>query len=543
MTDPPSQLAAALPGFWSAAWARVLTRPSAIAAILWILFVALLGVWAPVIASGHPLLLWPMDPRGGRGPVESPLVSHLSAADLLLLVGTLAAAALFLWRSGSPRRGRWPIVVAGGAQAALIGIGAHALAAMLSLRDSPDWARALGRQAWSIPALAAGVCSLVSLPFLAAPSLSRGRPRLLFVAGVGLVSGFIVAHRWAAPPESFDYTRRESRGELNVLDTLVPWSPNQRPTDRNAAFLPPGSSGDQPLAGALVGALPDAAPLSPEQIDLVLARIDLLPLPESQRTSLHGSIEAYARASPPPDRQDLLQFASDELARGGRRHWLGTDSLGQDVLAQLLHACRMAVSIGLVSTGIGVALGVTIGALMGYFGGLVDLVLSRIVEVFMGVPLLFVLILAAGVLPRDTYVTMAVIGCFTWTGAARFTRAEFLRLRGQDFVLAARAAGLPLRSTLFRHMLPGAVTPVLVEASFAIAFAIILEATLSFLGLGPAGQPSWGRLLADATTDSGGFAWWLALPPGIAIFLTALSYNALGQSLRDAIDPATIRTR
>jgi peptide/nickel transport system permease protein len=235
------------------------------------------------------------------------------------------------------------------------------------------------------------------------------------------------------------------------------------------------------------------------------------------------------------DVERLEQFKGTPF--GERRVILGTDALGGDVLSQMLWACRLSISIGLVSTGISVLIGVTMGAIMGYFGGKVDMVLFRIVEIFMAVPVLFLLIVAAGVLPRDTYVMMAIIGCFSWTGAARFTRAEFMKLRNQDFVQAAKATGLPLRAILFRHMLPNGVTPVLVDASFAIAAAISIEATLSYLGLGPDGQASWGKLLSSATAATGTFVWWLAVFPGLAIFLSVLSYNLLGEAMRDAIDP------
>jgi peptide/nickel transport system permease protein len=147
------------------------------------------------------------------------------------------------------------------------------------------------------------------------------------------------------------------------------------------------------------------------------------------------------------------------------------------------------------------------------------------------------------VLPRNTYVMMAIIGCFTWHGAARFTRAEFFRLRNQDFVQSANAVGLPLRSILFKHMLPNGVTPVLVDASFSIAAAILFETILSYLGLGPEEQPSWGKLLSDATAEAGAFSWWLAIFPGFAIFLTVLSYNLIGEALRDAIDPKLKKAR
>ena len=240
-----------------------------------------------------------------------------------------------------------------------------------------------------------------------------------------------------------------------------------------------------------------------------------------------------------PERIQFVGNAAEvaDTTYGGRVFHLGTDQIGRDVLSQMLWACRLSISIGLVSTGISVLIGIIVGALMGYFGGWVDLVLSRILEIFMAVPVLFLLIVAASVLPRNTYVMMTIIGCVTWTGSARFIRAEFLKLRNQDFVQSCRAVGLPLHSTLFRHMLPNGVTPVLVQASFGVAAAIIAEATLSYLGLGPYGQPSWGKLLSLTTGETGVFLWWMAVFPGLAIFLTVLAYNVLGENFRDAIDP------
>ena len=240
-----------------------------------------------------------------------------------------------------------------------------------------------------------------------------------------------------------------------------------------------------------------------------------------------------------PERIAFVEKAGEvaDTRYGDRVFLLGTDPIGRDVMSQMLWACRLSISIGLISTGISVLIGIIVGALMGYFGGWVDLVLSRILEIFMAVPVLFLLIVAASVLPRNTYVMMAIIGCVTWTGSARFIRAEFLKLRNQDFVQSCRAVGLPLYSTLFRHMLPNGVTPVLVQASFGVAAAIIAEATLSYLGLGPYGQPSWGKLLSLTTGETGVFLWWMAVFPGLAIFLTVLAYNVLGENFRDAIDP------
>lgn len=282
-------------------------------------------------------------------------------------------------------------------------------------------------------------------------------------------------------------------------------------------------------------------PLTERRLQIIEAQLTfaapvLFDDPAELRTELAAAVEAGSVSHV----ADALDWVRN---RSAPRFLLGTDALGQDVLSQILHACRLSISIGLVSTSIAVLIGVTIGALMGYFGGLVDLALYRIVEIFMAIPVLFLLIVAAAVLPRNTYVMMAIIGCFTWTTAARFIRAEFFKLRGQDFVQSARAVGLPLRSVLFKHMLPNGVTPVLVDASFAVALAISFEVVLSFLGLGPANQPSWGRLLSDATNQIGQFVWWLAIFPGLVIFLTILSCNLIGEALRDAIDPKLKKAR
>jgi peptide/nickel transport system permease protein len=136
---------------------------------------------------------------------------------------------------------------------------------------------------------------------------------------------------------------------------------------------------------------------------------------------------------------------------------------------------------------------------------------------------------------------MAIIGLTRWSGYARFIRAEFLKIRKQDYVQAARACGLPLRSILFKHMLPNGVAPVLVSATFGVASAILSESVLSFLGLGLVDEPSWGQMLNEAITATGGFSWWIAIFPGLAIFLTVFAYNLVGESLRDAIDPYTKR--
>ncbi|MGD8933068.1 MAG: ABC transporter permease, partial [Chromatiales bacterium] len=183
------------------------------------------------------------------------------------------------------------------------------------------------------------------------------------------------------------------------------------------------------------------------------------------------------------------------LSNGSRTHWFGTEQNGADVLSRMVHASRIALGIGFVATGIAMLLGVIIGGLMGYFSGLVDILGMRLVEIFEAVPTLFLLLTFVAFFGRSLYIMMVIIGITSWPGYARYVRAEFLRLRKQDFVQAAEAAGLPLGSILFRHMLPNGMGPVLVAASFGVAAAILAEATLSFLGLGLVDDPSWGEML------------------------------------------------
>lgn len=220
-------------------------------------------------------------------------------------------------------------------------------------------------------------------------------------------------------------------------------------------------------------------------------------------------------------------------------HWLGTDMHGQDVASRLIHASRISLAIGFIATGIAMTIGVILGALMGYFAGLIDLIGMRIVEVKESIPTLFLLLICVSFFGRDLYIMMALIGLVSWGGYCRFIRAEFLKLRKQDFVQAARACGLPLRSILFRHMLPNGVAPALVSASFGVASAILAEATISFLGLGLVEEPSWGQMLNQSLGSSATFDWWIALFPGLAIFFTVFGYNLIGEALRDAIDPYT----
>lgn len=258
-----------------------------------------------------------------------------------------------------------------------------------------------------------------------------------------------------------------------------------------------------------------------------------------------GRIERVVRAPIPYSAKDYLRDHGDTgieapLAAEQRRHWLGTEENGADVAARMIHASRIALGIGFIATGIALVIGTLIGGMMGYFSGVVDIIGMRLVEIFEAIPTLFLLLTFVAFFGRSIYMMMIIIGITSWSGYARYVRAEFLKLREQDFVQAAVASGLPLWSILFRHMLPNGLAPLLVAASFGVASAILAEATLSFLGLGLVDDPSWGQMLNQAVQSST-FNWWLAVFPGGAIFLTVFAYNLIGEALRDAVDPHTRR--
>jgi len=247
------------------------------------------------------------------------------------------------------------------------------------------------------------------------------------------------------------------------------------------------------------------------------------------RTPIPYSARDYLR-----DRGDTgLQAPMSGESHG---HLLGTEANGADLFSRMIHASRIALGIGFIATGIAMFIGIIIGGLMGYFSGWVDMIGMRLVEIFEAVPTLFLLLTFVAFFGRSLYIMMVIIGITSWSGYARYIRAEFLRLRQQDYVQAAVACGLPLRSILFRHMLPNGIAPILVAASFGVASAILAEAVLSFLGLGLVDEPSWGQMLNQAVQSST-FYWWMAAFPGGAIFLTVFAYNLIGEALRDAIDP------
>jgi peptide/nickel transport system permease protein len=248
------------------------------------------------------------------------------------------------------------------------------------------------------------------------------------------------------------------------------------------------------------------------------------------------SIAAGRAIFPPvPYRANQIDL-TNPFAPPSAEHWIGTDKLGRDVMAGIIHGSRISLSIGFVAVGIALFIGVFLGALAGFFGGWVDLLISRLFELMLAIPTFFLLITIAAFLKPSIFYTMIIIGLTGWVGMARFTRNEFLKVRNLDYVTAATAIGLPDRRIMFRHILPNALAPVLVSVVLGIASAILAESGLSFLGIGvPADTVTWGSILSEARSNT--FAWWLAVFPGAAIFIAVIAYYLVGEGLRDALDP------
>jgi len=229
-------------------------------------------------------------------------------------------------------------------------------------------------------------------------------------------------------------------------------------------------------------------------------------------------------------------ITGDVFEAPSREHWLGTDGLGRDVAAGMIHGIRVSLTIGLVVVAIQASIGIALGGLAGYYGGVFDLALSRLFELMLAIPTFFLIITVAALFPPSLYLIMAILGLTGWVGIARLIRSEFLRVRAMDYVAAAQSLGASDARIMLRHVLPNAIAPVLVAMSFGVASAILTESGLSFLGIGvPAHIVTWGSILAVAQSNT--TAWWLAVFPGAAIFVTVTAYNLLGDGLRDALDP------
>jgi len=234
-----------------------------------------------------------------------------------------------------------------------------------------------------------------------------------------------------------------------------------------------------------------------------------------------------------PDRIDVATILQPPSAA----HPLGTDDLGRDVLSRVVYGARVSMKVGFVAVGIATSVGLVIGLLSGFYGRRVDAVLMRFVDIMLCFPTFFLILSVIAFLSPSIVNIMVVIGLTGWMGVARLVRAETLSLKERDFVAAARAQGAGTLRIVFRHILPNALAPILVAATLGVAGAILTESALSFLGIGvQPPTPSWGNILT-AGKDNIEYAWWLSLFPGLAILVTVLGYNLLGEGIRDASDP------
>jgi peptide/nickel transport system permease protein len=440
----------------------------------WILVVAVLGVTAPFLANSHPYLY-----RVKGSTLTSPLLAHLTPTDIILVLLTLAVG-FVLWRRPTPRLS-W----------LLCGFLVLAVGSMAALRAGIP--RLLAMSLWRPESIATNEW------FHGSPLLWRVVVVLHFLAAVAIVAPSVLT-LWI--------------GSQMVRSAVV----EKRIPLMSAVLLLTTLS----LAALFLKSTPT---------NIIYEQY--------RQAEQRGDVELVVRAPIPYSPNDRLRDRSiDEALRPpGSTYLMGTTQYREDMFSRMIHACRVALSIGLIATGISTLIGVVVGGVIGYFGGKLDLLGMRIIEILEAIPVMLVLLIITVSFGRSLYLMMVAIGVLTWTSDARFIRGEFFKLRRQDFVQAAVAAGLPRSSIIFRHMLPNGIAPVLVNASFGIAGAIILESTLSFLGMGlDAEDPSWGQLLMQAR-GGGGFNWWVGTFPGLAIFLTVFSYILIGESMRDALDP------
>lgn len=218
-------------------------------------------------------------------------------------------------------------------------------------------------------------------------------------------------------------------------------------------------------------------------------------------------------------------------------HLLGTDSLGRDIFSRMVYATRIALSIGLIAVGIATMIGLVLGSVAGYFGDKFDAVLMRFTDIMLCFPSFFLILSVVAIVGPSIFNIMIIIGLTSWMGIARLIRAEILSLKTREFVLASRALGASNFYIIVRHLIPNGIGPVLVSFVFGVAGAILTEAGLSFLGLGvQPPNPSWGNILMEGKSVLG-VGWWVVLFPGLAILVTVLAFNLLGEGIRDALNP------
>ncbi|MFT6715222.1 MAG: peptide/nickel transport system permease protein, partial [Planctomycetota bacterium] len=240
-----------------------------------------------------------------------------------------------------------------------------------------------------------------------------------------------------------------------------------------------------------------------------------------------------------PPAVPVVVLAGEPDVNASSRHVAGTDGLGRDFFSRLLWGGRVSLAVGILSAFLLTVIGVVIGSIAGYFGGWTDILIMRLIEVLQSIPAFFLILMVMAMVPPTVmppiFAIVIVIALIRWTGVARLVRGEFLRLREQEFVLAAQALGFSSRRTIFLHVLPNALSPILVSAAFAVASGILTESAISFLGFGTqAPKASWGSLVNESQSPE---HWWIQIFPGLVIFITVTCYNLAGDAVRDALDP------
>ncbi len=261
-------------------------------------------------------------------------------------------------------------------------------------------------------------------------------------------------------------------------------------------------------------------PLSVAGLVIILALAGIALLAPLISTHEPTKIDVYNVLSPPSS-----------------NHPFGTDELGRDLLSRMIWGSRASLKVGFIAVGIAITIGTILGSIAGYYGGKIDALLMRFVDIMLAFPTFFLILAVIAIVEPSISTIMIIIGLTGWMDVSRLIRAEFLTLKERDFVAAAQALGASDPRLIFRHIIPNALSPVFVAATFGIAGAILTESGLSFLGLGvQPPEPSWGNILTSGK-DNITVAWWLSLFPGIAILITVLSYNLVGEGLRDALDP------
>ena len=249
--------------------------------------------------------------------------------------------------------------------------------------------------------------------------------------------------------------------------------------------------------------------------------------------------EAKAKGEHVPPAVPVIVRAGEPERNAASRHLAGTDELGRDFFSRLLWGGRVSLSVGILSAFLLTLIGVVIGSVAGYFGGWIDIAIMRLIEILQSIPAFFLILMVMAMVPPTVmppiFAIVIVIALIRWTGVARLVRGEFMRLREQEFVLAANALGFSSARTIFRHVLPNAMSPILVSAAFAVASGILTESAISFLGFGTqAPKASWGSLVNESQSPE---HWWIQIFPGLVIFVTVTCYNLAGDAVRDALDP------